>query len=179
MIYPTKAGGNTFMKDYLSPILDPVLRSMAVVNGLSASLASMLGNMTSVDRLSDHETYEARIQTLLNTISRGGPAVERVFEQGSRPRFTLAYASAEHVAVDRSTWAQEWWTKQEKPRVREAVTKYAREAQTRSSNFNERPRTSTELLQEVLKGVAEKPYPPGHEPTQGIEVSCFVVCRKG
>ena len=104
--------------------------------------------------------------------------MERLFEQRQQPHLTLAYAARQYVMSDRETWAQCWWTKQEKPRIREAVTQYAREAQTRSSNAHvERPRTSTELLQELLNGVASKPYPPGHEPKHGIEVSVFVIKR--
>jgi hypothetical protein len=178
LIYPTKTGGVTFMKDYLSPVLDPILRSMAVVHGLSASLAGVLGGMASVNRLLDHEMYERRVESLLARIARGGPAVDRVFDERSHPVFTLSHASRQYVTVERSTWAQDWWTKQEKPRIREAVTRYAREAQMKSSNLHvERPRTSTELLHELLKGVAEKPYPPGQEPANGIEVSVFVIRR--
>jgi len=177
-IYPTRAGGQTFMKEYLSPVLDPVLRTMGVVHGLSSSMATTLGGMAAVDRLPDHDTFQSQVENLLARIAHGGPVVERTFEQRQQPHLTLAYATRQYVTPDRATWAQSWWTKQEKPRIREAVTRYAREAQTRSSNVHvERPRTSTELLQELLKGVAEKPYPPGQEPEHGIEVSVFVIKR--
>jgi hypothetical protein len=178
LIYPTRDGGTTFMREYLSPVLDPQLRSMAVVHGLSASLSGTLGGMASVDRLPTFETYSERLNSLLARISQGGPAVERVFEQRKQPELSLSYAAKQHVMLDRVTWAQSWWTKQEKPRIREAVTRYAREAQVRSSNVHiERPRTSTELLHELLKGVAERPYPPGQEPKDGIEVAIFVIKR--
>lgn len=179
-IYPTRAGATTFMREYLSPILDPLLRSMAVVHGLSASLSGTLGNMVAVDQLPDHATFRQKVEKLLTRIVQGGPAVERVFEQRMPPSLILSHYSRQYVNLDRETWAQNWWTKQEKQRIREAVTRYAREAQTRSSNVHQdRPRTSTELLQEVLKGVAEKPYPLGQEPESGIEVSVFVIKRSG
>ncbi|KAK5175747.1 uncharacterized protein LTR77_000886 [Saxophila tyrrhenica] len=177
-IYPTKTGGQTFMREYLSPVLDPTLRTMGVVHGLSSSMATTLGGMAAVERLPDHAAFQHQLETLLARISHGGPAIERLFEQHHTPHLTLAYAARQTVMLDRATWASCWWTKQEKPRIREAVTRYAREAQTRSSNAHvERPRTSTELLQELLKGVAEKPYPAGQGPRHGIEVGVFVVKR--
>lgn len=175
-IYPTKAGAQTFMREYLSPILDPILRTMVVVHGLSSDLSRTLGNMSAIDQLSDFETLQRRVSGLCARLTQRNTAAQRF--HGRRPHFTLSYASKEYVRPTRESWSSDWWTKQEKHRVRETVKKYSQEAQTRRTNdFVERSASTTELLQELLKGVCEKPYPSGREPEQGIEVSVFVIKR--
>ena len=175
-IYPTREGAQTFMNEYLGPIIDPVLRTMVVVNGLSSDLSRTLGRMAAVNQLPDFETLHCRVESLCARITQRTTAAQRF--SGRRPHFTLSYSSKEYVTPSRETWSSDWWTKQEKQRIRDAVKKYSQEAQTRRSNEHvERAASSTELLQEVLKGVCEKPYPSGREPEQGIEVSVFVIKR--
>lgn len=175
-IYPTRDGAQTFMKHYLGPVIDPVLRTMVVVHGLSSDLSRMLGRMASVDQLSDYETLHRRVASLCARLTQRTTAAQRF--SGRRPHFTLSYSSKEYVKPSRETWSADWWTKQEKHRIRDAVKRFSQEAQTRRSNEHvERSATSTELLQEVLKGVCEKPYPSGQEPEEGIEVSVFVIKR--
>ena len=177
-IYPTKAGAQRFMKGYLGPILDPLLRSLVVVHGLSSDLSRTLGSMTSADLLLDHATMQRRVASLCARLTQRSSYFERF--QRHRPTFTVAYASKHEVELDRDAWARDWWTKQEKPRIREAVTKYSQEAQKKSSNeFAERSATPTELLQQLVEGVMRKPYSPGQEPEGGIEVSVFVIKRTG
>ena len=175
-IYPTKTGAQTFMRDYLSPIIDPILRTMVVVHGLSSDLSRSLGSMAAIDQLPDFETLERRMSTLCARLTQRNSAAQRF--HGRRPHFTVSYASKEYVKPSRESWSADWWTKQEKHRIREVVKRYSQEAQTRRMNeFVERSASTTELLQELLKGVCEKPYPNGQEPEQGIEVSVFVIKR--
>ena len=49
LIYPTKLGAKTFTEDYLSPLLDPILRSMVVVGGFSSQLGQELGKMEAAE----------------------------------------------------------------------------------------------------------------------------------
>ena len=176
-IYPTKAGAQTFMHDYLAPILDPLLRSTCVIHGLSSDLSRTLGEMAAVDRLLSHETMSRHVAHLCATLTQRSTSIQRF--HGRRARFTLAYAAKKNVALDRDTWAREWWTKQEKPRVRDVVTRYAHEAQKKSSNEHvERPATPAELIQSLLDGVVKKPYQPDQRPTKGVEVSVFIVKRE-
>ncbi|KAK3704899.1 hypothetical protein LTR37_013590 [Vermiconidia calcicola] len=178
-IYPTKAGGQTFTREYLGPILDPILRSMGVVYGISTALSRALGSMASADHLPNHEVLQRRIASLCARITAGSAPFDRF--PSRRPILKLSYASKEYVHLDRKAWAQDWWAKQEKPRLREALTRHARESHHRSNNdYGDRPRTSTELLQELLSGVEEKQlYPSGQEPEHGVEVSVFVITRTG
>ncbi|CAK3758994.1 Hypothetical predicted protein [Lecanosticta acicola] len=175
-IYPTRTGAQTFMRDYLGPILDPALRSIVVVNGLSSNLSMILGKMIAVDQMLEFEQMKRSVQTLCAKLTQRSSSMQRF--HGSRATFSLAHASSEEVHLDRETWAKEWWSKQEKPRVREAVTRYTQEAQKRSSNENmDRAPSPTELIQQLLNFVAKREYPPGQEPTSGIELSVFVIQR--
>lgn len=175
-VYPTRDGAQTFMREYLGPIIDPVLRTMVVVHGLSSDLSRTLGRMVAVDQLPDHETLHRRVVSLCRRLTQQPTAAQRF--SGRRPHFTVSHASRERVKLSREAWCRDWWTKQEKQRVRDAVKRYSQEAQTKRTNEHaERAASSTELLQEVVKGVCEKPYPSGMEPEDGIEVSVFVIKR--
>jgi len=58
------------------------------------------------------------------------------------------------------------------------VTRYAQEAQKKSSNEHiERPATPAELIQHLLDRVANAPYAEGMEPVNGVEVGVFVIKR--
>lgn len=175
-IYPTKAGAQTFMRDYLGPILDPLLRSIVVVNGLSSDLSRTLGNMTAVNQLPDYEHLKRQMLALCAKLAPRNSHVAGAHMTNAK--YSLVHASKEEVFLSREVWARDWWAKQEKPRIREAMTKYAQEAQKKSSNEHvERSPTPTELIQQLLEGVCKKPYSPGLEPANGIEVSVFVIKR--
>ena len=176
-IYPTRKGAETFSREYLGPILEPTLRSMGVVHGLSAGLNTTLGNMAAVSQLRSHESLEHSIKTLCARLTQRTSAAQRF--HGRKPNLELSYSSKQYVKLDREAWARDWWTKQEKPRVRAAVTTYAREIQMRPSHeHSDRPATATELLQGLLDDIVRKPYQHGQEPENGMEVGVFVITRK-
>lgn len=170
-IYPTKKGGRTFTNDYLGPILEPLLRSIVVVNGFSADMGSSAGTMTSVAVLPDHDVMRLRIQNLCSTLSQTSPRMEKFHRK--QATFSLVYASKEEVKLDRKVWAEMWWCKQEKPRLRETINRYFRKA-----NRALEDKTPPMIIQELLDGVADNPYRNG-EPTSGIEISAFVIKRTG
>ncbi|KAK5674538.1 hypothetical protein LTS10_012734 [Elasticomyces elasticus] len=177
-IYPTKTGGLTFMDEYLDPLISPLLRTMCVVHGLSSDLSRMLGNMSAVDRLLEHVDMEHQIKRLCAVLTQRSNSMQRFHSK--RANFSLAYSSKKRVRLDREVWARDWWTKQEKPRVRDVVTRYAQEAQKKSSNEHiERPAAPAELIQHLLDRVATAPYPEGKEPVHGVEVGVFVIKRLG
>lgn len=175
-IYPTRAGAETFMREYLGPILEPLLRTILVVNNLSSELGTRLGTMASAQHLPDFEQLHRSMSTLCAKLTQRSSTVQRFHDH--RASFSLVHASKEEVHIDRETWLKEWWAKQEKPRIRDAMTKYAQEAQKKSSNEHaERAVTPTELIQQLLDGVTKRPYPPQQEALSGIEVSVFVIKR--
>ena len=177
-IYPTKTGAQTFMREYLGPIIDPLLRAMCVVHGLSSDLSITLGNMNAVERLLEHDQLEGQISQLCTTLTQCSTGMQRF--HGHRAQFSLSYAAKKEVALSRECWAKDWWTLQEKSRVKNVVTRYVQEAQKKSSNEHvERPATPAELIQHLLDGVMKKSYAVGQEPENGVEVSVFVITRSG
>ena len=168
-IYPTRKGAQTFMTDYLGPVLDPILRTMCVVHGLSYDLSRTLGYMSAVDHLPEYDTMLQRVTALCARLSQRRSAAQRF--HGRRPQFSLSYASQGCAQLPRDAWARDWWIKQEKVRIRETITHHVREAQKKSSNEHvERAATPTELVQQLLDGVTRKAYQAGQEPGKGIEV---------
>ncbi|TKA82562.1 hypothetical protein B0A55_01199 [Friedmanniomyces simplex] len=175
-IYPTKTGALTFMNEYLDPLISPLLRTMCVVHGLSSDLSRILGSMSAVDRLLEHAEMERHIGRLCATLTQRSTGMHRF--HGRRAAFALAYSARRRIPLSREVWARDWWSKQEKPRVREVVTRYAQEAQKKSSNEHiERPATPAELIQHLLDRVVHAPYPEGMEPVNGVEVGVFVIKR--
>ena len=178
-IYPTRHGAQTFMREYLGPILDPLLRTMVVVNGLSSDLCITLGNMRAVHQLLDHDSLRQRIATLCNRLAHGNTASRRF--HGRRPAFSLSHASKQTVKLQRGVWAREWWTKQEKTRLRQAFNNHYQESQPRGSmsmsEYAPQPSSATGLLQQLLDGVAGSPKHEFEMPDHEIEVSVFVITR--
>jgi len=171
-IYPTHFGGQTFLKEYLSPVLDPLLRSMCVVNNLSVDLGAALGRMSAVEHLLGFEEMRSKINTLCNELSNQSRTLERF--HGAQATFTLDFATKERVKLDKKVWAESWWVKQEKSRVRDVVSRYFRVARKLPFDSELVPTT---LIHEVLDGVVNRPYPQGREPETGLEVGVFVIRR--
>ncbi|KAL1650809.1 hypothetical protein SLS58_000928 [Diplodia intermedia] len=169
-IYPTKTGGRAFMNTYLGPVLDPILRSMHVVHDLSADLGSSLGHMAAVEYLQEFDEMQRRLETFLHHLNNGRTS-DRFKLAGSK--FSMVYAKKQEARLARDVWASDWWIKQEKPRVRTAVSKYFRLAHKLPPEDRVMP---TALIQELLDGVAQKPYEFG-EPGKGVEVGVFVIRR--
>lgn len=171
-IYPTKRGAQTFTRDYLSPVLDPLLRSMCIINGLSVDLGSAIGTMKAADKMLSFDTLTRKIRQLCHDLSQEGHHVSRM--SGRQASFSLRFASKEEVMLERQVWAENWWVKQEKPRVREELSKYFRMARKLPVDSDVTP---TNLIHEVLDGVTSRPYAVGDEPSQGVEVGIFVIQR--
>ncbi|KAF1983272.1 hypothetical protein K402DRAFT_176306 [Aulographum hederae CBS 113979] len=169
LIYPTKRGGRTFMDEYLGPIIDPLLRSMVVMHGLSSDLGSQLGLMPAVDQLWDYDTLLGKIEKFCREMSVS--TTNDDVPKSGHHTYSILHASAEVVHPERTVWAKDWWVKQEKTRVKEAVNKYYRLAKNLPNETETMP---THLYQQVLDGVGDRPYPSGN-PATGIEVGVFVI----
>jgi hypothetical protein len=168
-VYPTRTGGRTFMKHYLGPILDPLLRTVTVIHDLTSDLGKDLGTMTSVDYLDEYDLLAAHVEGFCRKLNGGDSSRKSVSEQ--QATYEVIQASKEEMILERSAWADDWWIKQEKPRVREVVTKYFRKASRLPTNTE---MTSAHLIEEVLNGVSKREYPNGG-PKKGVEVGVFVI----
>jgi hypothetical protein len=172
-IYPTKTGAQTFMHDYLGPILDPLLRSITVVHELSADMGKSLGQMTSVERLIEYPSLYDEIERFCEKLSEPGEprAGVNLYPTSERKaHYSILHAAKEEIRMSREAWS-EWWIKQEKQRVRESVTMNFRKAKKVALDTDLTP---SNLIQEVLDGVAHREYAL-RGPSKGIEVGVFII----
>jgi hypothetical protein len=169
-VYPTKTGAKTFMQQYLGPIIEPLLRTVTVVHDLHSELGRSLGQMASVNYLDEYERLEANVRSFCKKIAeRTNSQTSNVEEQCS---YEIIHAAKEEMMLKRSVWADDWWIKQEKPRIRDTVTKYFR----KSKKLPTGELTGPHLLQEILEGVSTREYQDG-PPTRGVEVGVFIIQR--
>jgi hypothetical protein len=164
-IYPTRAGAKTFMQQYLGPILDPLLRTVTVVHDLHSELGRNLGQMSSVNYLDEYDHLESQVRKFCQATG------ERHTGTNRKAKYEVIHAAKEEVLLERSAWADDWWIKQEKPRVRDVVTKYF----SKSKRLPTSEMSAAALIDEVLKGVSTRQYHKGDEPTKGVEVGVFIV----
>lgn len=157
------------MKNYLGPIIDPLLRTVTVIHDLTSDLGKNLGTMASVDYLDEYEQLAAHVEQFCKKLNGGDSSRKSISEQ--QATYEVIQASKEEKLLERSAWADDWWIKQEKPRVREVVTKYFRKAARLPTNTE---MTSAHLIEEVLNGVSKREY-LGGEPKKGVEVGVFII----
>ncbi|KKZ67454.1 hypothetical protein EMCG_06874 [[Emmonsia] crescens] len=184
LIYPTKQGARTFQKQYLGPILDPLLRQMVVVNELSADISKALGSLPAIAEMDDFETMQNNISRLCENIKRrestlAGPSPTR------SSRFNLVYAGKGEVCMDRKSWI-EWYIQQETPRARDILNGYWRAgyqlptnhmASTGNRKPGNRDISSSSLLQVLFQGIRNRASADGPCLGQSLEVGVFVIRR--
>ena len=163
-VYPTKTGARTFTQQYLGPILDPLLRTVTVVHDLHSELGRSLGHMGAVNYLDEYHHLEARVRKFCRELC------ERPDISNRKAVYEVIHAAKEEVLLERSVWADDWWIKQEKPRVRDIITKYFRKSKILPSD----EMSGAHLIQEVLDGVSRREY-HGEGPSKGVEVGVFIV----
>lgn len=173
-IYPTRRGGQVFEAQYLGPVLDPLLRSMVVLNELSSEFSTSLGSMASVRSLYTFEDMHQKITSLCEALNGNTPSsADRL--HGMQSLFSLAYASMQHVSLDRKVWS-DWWVRQEKLRIRKGVLDYFRMSKNLPGGEHGKPETHQgSFVQSILDGVARRPARVG--PSDKIEVGVFVIKR--
>ncbi|KAH8712106.1 hypothetical protein GQ44DRAFT_776302 [Phaeosphaeriaceae sp. PMI808] len=167
-VYPTKTGAKTFMQKYLGPIIEPLLRSVTVVHDLHSELGRSLGQMASVNYLNEYEQLAENVRTFCDLLSEHTNGQKG--DGKGRCLYEVIHAAKEEIAPNRLAWADDWWIKQEKPRIRDAITKYFR----KSKKLPTGELTGPHLLQELLEGVSTREYEDG-PPTQGLEVGVFII----
>lgn len=151
-IYPTRRGGQTFMKDYLSPVLEPILRAMMVGDNLPYSLINELGYMPAVNELSTFEDMRARFEDFCQQLSTSQSTPLDRFHH-TPATYSVIHASKQEVTLIKDVWAKDWWNRQEKPRVRNLIKEYNKRLR-RSGDDDTPPFQGTELVERLLERVA-------------------------
>lgn len=162
-IYPTHFGAATFTSKYINPLLDPLLRTMIQIHGLSADLGRDVGTMAAVPQMLAFEPMTRRVNTLLRKLGR----------LTQHPQYTVVQCSKETVDLERDVW-MEWWTHQETPRIKEVMKNYFK----RGSRLPQsKEKTESALVWEILDKMKVRQYAPYDPPTERIEVGVFVIKR--
>lgn len=176
-VYPTRRGATDFMEHYLDPLLGPILRSTMLVNNLPCDLGANIDTMSAISELYDHASLQEQMDGLCSRLSHVSTATQRF--HGIKACFDVIYNATHRVQLGRDCWA-DWWTKQEKARVKDVVTRHlqAAAASKRPHNdYGQRLANATELSQQIMTAVETREYAAGAEPIQGVEVGVFVVQR--
>jgi hypothetical protein len=167
-LYPTRTGAKTFMQQYLGPVIEPLLRTVTVVHDLHSELGRNLGQMTSVNYLDEYEPLEEHVRSFCGKVAERANS-SRSDSEG-KISYDVLHASKEEIMLSREAWADDWWIKQEKPRIRDSITKYFR----KSKKLPTGELTGAHLIQEVLEGVSTREY-QDDPPMKGVEIGVFIV----
>ncbi|KAK2745573.1 hypothetical protein FQN57_003698 [Myotisia sp. PD_48] len=182
LIYPTKHGAQTFKREYLSPVIDPLLRQLAVVSRLPSDVGMALAHMPAVDHMYDFETMQENISNLCDTLSNN-EQVAPWSGTSSGTNFSLVYSEKGSLEIDRKLWT-DWYIQQESPRAREILSGcwnsgyYCSSGPStgRHRSPGERELTPPTLLREIWEALRrratlrEQEEPP-------LEVGVFVIQR--
>ncbi|KAL8793839.1 MAG: hypothetical protein Q9195_003564 [Heterodermia aff. obscurata] len=167
-IYPTHLGATTFTSKYLNPLLDPLLRTMIQIHGLSADLGNDVGTIAAVSKMFAFEAMTRRISRLLVSLGRMTQS-----SVAQKPKYTLVQSSKERVELERDVW-MEWWLHQEAPRIKEVMRSYFKRGLRLPQG---KEKSESALVWEILDGVKARKYAPYDSPSEGIEVGVFVIKR--
>jgi hypothetical protein len=142
-VYPTRDGSETFIRDYLGTVLDPLLRSMMVRQQVTSELCHKIGRMPAVADMLSFSELKARLQLFLAQISSGPACPEPISTfhsiSGVPVSYTLEHAATAHVRLAPDVWT-DWWCRQEKARISAVFDEYVRQfpgrARSASSQAN-------------------------------------------
>jgi len=150
-IYPTRRGGITFQNEYLSPVLEPILRAIMVAENMPSAVISELAAMHAIRELSSFEEMRARLEEFCRQLSTSATTpLDRFHHMPAT--YNMIYASKQEVTLPREVWAKDWWNKQEKPRIRKLVSRY--HTNSRQNDDTSPPFRGTELVERLMERVA-------------------------
>lgn len=165
LVYPTRAGGQTFAKWYKNPILDPLIRQFMLLRGLTTPFGYAVGRMESVSSLMEFEQMQAALERLCSCVAAQLPPI------GGRSEFTVVHSEKAEVILNRQTWV-ELFLAQESPRMRQDLIDYQKSGQRMpAQGFEQSPAA---LAREVEDGIRSSKE---HAGGIGIEVGVFVIKR--
>ena len=161
-----------FKRDYLGPILEPLLRSICIVHGIPLEAGKKVAEMLAVNRMLEYSEFRARLQAFCNTLNDGSLAHER--NHGRGVKFSVEYASKQEMLLPKEVWAAHWYTKQEKPRISHILNSFFSKGSESKKLPDEQDITAPNLVKEILDRVSKDSYTRG-EPTKGVEFGVYVV----
>jgi len=136
-IYPTKTGAKHFDKQYLGPVLDPLLRKLMVLYMLREDLLWGIRNMAAIEKMNEFEGLRWKLDKFCTRFSHAindnsmwgksgsGSQASRLQLDSSYPktRVRLVHSQKAMIQLNDNSW-REWWSQQEQLRIREAVKRH-------------------------------------------------------
>ncbi|KAL7268682.1 hypothetical protein RUND412_008684 [Rhizina undulata] len=128
-IYPTRTGAKCFDREYLGPVMDPLLRKLMVLYALREDLLWGLRNMAAVEKMDEFEVLRGRVDKFCRRLSgerSPGLAHYQKAKGVKLPKIPLemAFAAKTTITLNDMSW-REWWTQQEQTRIREVVKRHS------------------------------------------------------
>ncbi|KAI9801495.1 MAG: hypothetical protein M1833_002727 [Piccolia ochrophora] len=180
-IYPTKAGAETFAKDYLDPVLGPLLRGLMARNGIPREFCELIDNMTAIEFMLNFPGLQEKVR---NICARATADMRNVGGPGHREttdEVKLVFASQTTVRLDPEAWEQ-WWYYQESERIGRIVKNFFKKGAGLPKNLSQ-----GQLERDILHGVHPLPVTDARgikmarrtmsTPTPPLEVGVFVLRR--
>lgn len=168
LIYPTRTGAQTFVSQYLNPVLEPLVRRFIFFHSLFPYLGETLSRMEAVDSVPEFPQLSDRIHQLCATLSAA--PLER---NGPPSTFDVVYHDVGEVRLQRSDWI-EYWIHQEQPRLRDDLVRYQREGGRMPAPVGLHEATPASLARELVDGLSKSRDACGGV---GIEVGVFIIQR--
>jgi hypothetical protein len=137
-IYPTRTGALHFDRQYLGPVLDPLLRKLMVLHMLRENLLWSIRNMEAIEKMAEFEALQRRLERFCSGFTRAinedsawgkdrrpGAQGSRLQHDSNYPktRVRLVHAQKAMIQLNDNSW-REWWSQQEQLRIREAVKQH-------------------------------------------------------
>jgi hypothetical protein len=196
-IYPTRRGAETFMRDYLGKVLDPLLRQMMVINRLTAGICEEVGRMSAISEMFGYEELQARLTAYCRSISSSDESngMSRKFQplENKKVQYEVVFSGKAEAKLDAAVWS-EWWCRQEKPRIRDIFESWVRrepgraqssstygenvmgmQSQRMASDHGSLTGGSMSLLMAVLDGVKKAAKEKELDERPGVETGIFVI----
>ena len=184
-VLPTLSGGHTFHREYLSKLLDPILRSMTIRHNLSSRLAFEISNAKTLDQLRPFEHMKSKLELLITARNaHSAPTTPRAHmgDPIQKPKYTILHSQKGTHTLPFLAWYS-WWLGQERARILGILNFYVtHDLQTRAGGRPYPPSTipgglsKTSLMLELDNRMKLQGLHRGYVET-GIELACFVVKR--
>jgi hypothetical protein len=195
-IYPTQKGGQTFVKDYLGYVLDPLLRRMMVVNELTADVCQSISSMKSVAYLPTFEDMAARMEAFCEKLNSSDafPSTKLHSTSSQSVKYTLLESHPKYIKLSADVWTG-WWTGQEKPRIRQVFEDFIRihpgrgkashslnslsmSAASRLRDVSSQSGNAMSYIIDVIEGLKKAAEERLQDPKEAVEVGFFVIRKE-
>lgn len=168
LIYPTKRGATTFVKQLLGPVLDPALRQMVILRGLKTDLAERIGSMKSLDAMMDFDTMKCQIENVCLALNATAET------ERSQSLYSLTCCETADVTLDRNTWMA-WFIEQEQHRFKQEFVDYHKEGgMLAHGEAGNNDLTAGMLVREIVSSLQKEKSVMAQ---QAVEVGIFVIKR--